>query len=64
MSSLDNAIQISTSDYLIKKKELENNIEWYEKTISTIDEQQDKRRSALFCLKYDLNKLKENYNGT
>lgn len=56
---------ISTKTYLIRKKELEDSIGWYAKTIASIDGQQTRRKFELNNLLTELNELERNYtNGT
>jgi hypothetical protein len=50
--------------YLIRKKELENQIDWYNRTISEIEKQQSQRRRKQYELVYELYKLEGDYYGT
>lgn len=55
------AMPISTEDYLIEKKALEENIDWHIKTINTIDLQNDQRRERLKYLEERLYNLQKEY---
>lgn len=50
-----------TAEYLIKKKVLEENIQWYAKTINEVDAQQVARRSVYHNLQQELYELESNY---
>lgn len=50
-----------TAEYLIKKKALEESIQWYTKTINEVDAQQAVRRSIHLNLQQDLYELEFNY---
>ena len=52
---------ISTKDYLLKKKELDENIQWYGKTIAEVDAQQNARRNVYKNLQKELYELELNY---
>lgn len=52
---------ISTKDYLRRKHEIQKSIEWYDKNILLISQQQDRRLSALESLRDELNILEKEY---
>lgn len=57
---------ISTKDYLIEKKAIQESIDWLSKTIDSIDRQQDVRRARLQFQQENLFSLEKEYytNGS
>lgn len=53
----------STGNYLIEKKQLEESISYYIKTICEVDRQQEVRRAALADLQDLLHKLERDFYG-
>jgi prefoldin subunit 5 len=51
----------STKDYLLEKKDLEEAIGWYAKTIRDVEEQNRKRKITLEHLMHRLSQIEEEY---
>ncbi len=52
---------IDTVEYLKKKKDLQDSIHWYQKTIYEVDKQQGKRRRTLDDMQNQLYLLEKDY---